>query len=343
VTLVIDQLTKRFGSVVALDRASFSVKTGEVYGYLGANGAGKTTTMRIVLGILRPDEGAVLWRGRSTRELARRTWGYLPEERGLYARMRVLDQLVFFAGLYGIAHDEARANAGAWLQRFRISDYANRRADELSKGNQQKVQFIAAVLHEPEVLLMDEPFTGLDPLNVALLREALLELRDAGRTIIFSTHQMELVELLCDSIAIVDRGRIVASGTVGDVKRASGRRVVRLAVEGAAAAAWLSGLEGARVTRTGGDGLEVSLPSDGDPNAILAQAVARDARVTHFEVTEPTVEELFVQLVGHSPEDEDRHLADLATLDALTRPESRSGTGRDADIPAARATGRSRP
>ena len=180
--LEIDHVTKRFASTLALDELTFDVASGAIFGFLGANGAGKTTTMRICLGILRADAGEVRWNGQPVAAVPRRTWGYLPEERGLYPRMTVLDQLVYFASLYGEPPAVARREATAWLDRFLIGEMAGRRAEELSKGNQQKVQFIAAVLHKPEVLLMDEPFTGLDPVNLAILRDAFLELRDeAGR------------------------------------------------------------------------------------------------------------------------------------------------------------------
>src|SRR5512139_1193680 len=169
-TLAITNLKIRFGDVQALDGISFSVAPGEVFGFLGANGAGKTTTMRIALGLLRADEGTVTWQDRPTRSWPRRTWGYLPEERGLYGRMPVLDQLVFYASLYGVPRGRARRDALAWLTRFRIAEYADRRAETLSKGNQQKVQFIATILHDPDVVLMDEPFAALDPVNVALLK-----------------------------------------------------------------------------------------------------------------------------------------------------------------------------
>ena len=233
-SLVLDGLVKRFGAVTALDGISFEVPSGQVFGFLGANGAGKTTTMRIVLDILRPDAGTASWMGTSTTEVPRETWGYLPEERGLYPRLQVLDQLVFFASLYGIPRDVAATRAREWLARLRIPDYATRRAEELSKGNQQKVQLIAAILHEPAVLLMDEPFVGLDPVNVALLKEAFGEMRERGSTLIFSTHQMEMVEELCESVALIDRGRLVLAGPIRDVKRSTGRRVVRLALEGRA-------------------------------------------------------------------------------------------------------------
>src|SRR5437868_4945626 len=231
VTLQIDGLHKAFGPVVALDGLTFDVPAGEIFGFLGANGAGKTTTMRIALGVLAADRGEIRWHGADSRSLPRAAWGHLPEERGLYPRMVVLDQLVFFASLQGMPRDVARRRALDWLGRLRVTDLAGRRAEELSKGNQQKIQLISAVLHDPAVLLMDEPFTGLDPVNVALLRETLLELRDDGRTLIFSTHQMETVEAMCESIAIIDRGRLVVGGPLRQIKRESGHRLVKLSVD----------------------------------------------------------------------------------------------------------------
>ncbi|MPY81411.1 MAG: ATP-binding cassette domain-containing protein [Actinophytocola sp.] len=191
---MVDSITKRFGDVVALENASFSVEPGRIFGLLGANGAGKTTSMRIVLDILRPDAGRVTWKGVENTELPRRTWGYLPEERGLYSRMKVGEQLRFFSALYSVADADARRVVDEWLERFRIPEYLDRKVEELSKGNQQKIQFMAAILHDPDVLIMDEPFTGLDPVNVRLLKEAFLQMRDRGKTLIFSTHQMEQVD-----------------------------------------------------------------------------------------------------------------------------------------------------
>ena len=307
-SLEIDHVTKRFGTTTALDELAFEVAQGEVFGFLGANGAGKTTTMRICLGIIRADTGEIRWDGRPVAELPRRTWGYLPEERGLYPRMGVLDQLVYFGSLYGESSERARREALAWLTRFRIADSAGRRAEELSKGNQQKVQFIAAVLHGPEVLLMDEPFTGLDPLNLVLLREAFMELRDRGRTLVFSTHQMETAEAMCESVAIVDRGRLVAGGRLRDLKRASGRRTLRLAVEGDLAPAWLVELPGVEALRRYAGGSELELLPGTDPASILAAALQRGASVTRFEVVEPSLEALFIEHVGH-PADEESTLA----------------------------------
>jgi ABC-2 type transport system ATP-binding protein len=291
VTLVVDSLVKTFGPIRALDGVSFSVGAGDVFGFLGANGAGKTTTMRICLDVLRPDSGSVTWKGVANTELPRRTWGYLPEERGLYGKMRVLDQLVFFARLRGVPAAVATKTTLEWLERFRIPEYRDRRADELSKGNQQKIQFIAAILHDPEVLLMDEPFSGLDPVNVALLKDAFLEMRDRGKTLVFSTHQMETVEELAESIAIVDAGRIIVSGPVREVRGSSGRVFVRLAVTGDTELAWLAGLDDVRVTRPGEDYTEMEVSRGRDPETILRAALDRGLRVTTFQIADPTIED----------------------------------------------------
>jgi ABC-2 type transport system ATP-binding protein len=307
-TLVFDHLTKRFGQVVALDDLAFEVPPGQVFGFLGANGAGKTTTMRIALGVLAPDAGRVTWRGTPSDELPRSTFGYLPEERGLYPRMRVLDELVFFAGLHGLPRDVARREAMAWLHRFRAEDLAQRRAEQLSKGNQQKIQFIAAVLHDPPVLLMDEPFTGLDPVNVMLLREAFLELRDRGRTVVFSTHQMEVAEALCESVAIVDRGRVVVGGALRDVRRSTGRRMVRISVADDHRLPWLATVPGTRIIQAGMDRSSIELDAGVEPESVLAAAVSAGARVLHFEVADPSLEQIFIDFVGH-PADEEVHLA----------------------------------
>ena len=323
VSLQIDHVTKRFGTTLALDDLTFDVPPGEVFGFLGANGAGKTTTMRICLGIVRADGGEIRWNGVPVDRLPRRTWGYLPEERGLYPRTGVLDQLVYFASLYGETPAAARRAALGWLDRFLIPEYADKRAEELSKGNQQKVQFIAAILHRPQVLLMDEPFTGLDPINLVILREAFTELRDEGRTLIFSTHQMEAAEALCESVAIVDRGRLVAGGRLRDLKRASGRRWIRIALEGIQPAPdWLGQLDGVERVHRDAAGAELELRAAADPAAILNVVLARGASISHFEVIDPSLEALFIELVGR-PADSER------TWDAGTAVAAAPGPARD--------------
>jgi ABC-2 type transport system ATP-binding protein len=227
-------------------------------------------------------------------------------------RMTVMDVLRFFAALYGVPDDKATREVEDWLARFRVPDYRDRKVEELSKGNQQKIQFIASILHDPDVLIMDEPFSGLDPVNVQLLKEAFLEMRDRGKTLIFSTHQMETVEELCESIAIIDRGKVVVHGSVRDVKRAMGRRVVRLATDGDGnGSAWLPTLDGVRLIAQREDFAELAVPDGTDPELILRAALERGERVTRFEIADPSLEEVFIEHVGRpAAAEEERHLAE---------------------------------
>jgi ABC-2 type transport system ATP-binding protein len=289
-------LTRRFGGLTAVDALTISVGRGEVFGLLGPNGAGKTTTIRMIVGITRPDEGSVELFGRPlTPELQNRI-GYLPEERGLYKRMRVGDQLKFFAELKGFTGREADAALDRWFEKVKLSDWRRRRAGELSKGMQQKIQFIAAVLHDPDLLILDEPFSGLDPVNVELLKDLVLELKGAGKTIIFSTHQMEVAERVCDDICLVNRSRKVLSGSIREVKSGFGRNAVSLRYEGGDGVLEDPALV-ASVERHSDD-LEALLAPGADAQELLRRLLAAGARVSRFELVEPSLHDIFIEKVG---------------------------------------------
>ncbi len=205
--LLVEHVNKWFAQNHVIKDLSMEVREGSIFGFLGPNGAGKTTTMRMILDIIRPDSGRITWNGKDVREVPRRNWGYLPEERGLYPKVEVEDQLVFLARLNGLSKSAAREQLDEWLERFQITEYRKMKVEELSKGNQQKIQFLATILHDPLILIMDEPFSALDPINANLLKEALLEMHRRGKTMIFSTHQLEQVEELCEDVLIIDKGQ----------------------------------------------------------------------------------------------------------------------------------------
>jgi ABC-2 type transport system ATP-binding protein len=295
--LELSDLSRRYGDVVALDGISFTVAPGQMFGFVGPNGAGKTTTMRIVLGVLEPDRGTVTWRGRPVDLATRVRFGYMPEERGLYPKMRVRDQLTYLARLHGVGAGEAGAAAGRWIERLGLADRAGDRVEQLSLGNQQRVQLAAALVHEPELLVLDEPFSGLDPVGVDVLSAVLLDYARAGVPVVFSSHQLELVERLCDAVAIVKDGRLVASGTVEELRDRSrdGNRV-RVAVDGAAGTGWLAAVPGAEVLEDGPGGLVVALPEGASPDAVL-DAARSAGSVTHFSRERPTLSQLFRRVV----------------------------------------------
>jgi ABC-2 type transport system ATP-binding protein len=291
--LELQGLTRRYGEVVALDDLSFTVREGQMFGFVGPNGAGKTTTMRIVLGVLEPDRGTVRWRGRPVDVETRRRFGYMPEERGLYPKMRVRDQLEYFARLHGLAAAEARDAAGYWIERLGVAERAGDRVEQLSLGNQQRVQLAAALVHDPEVLVLDEPFSGLDPVGVDVLAEVLAGRAAAGIPVIFSSHQLELVERLCEAVAIINHGRLVASGPVEELRASGDQR--RFQVEVADATTdWTGGLEGVTVLeKTDG---RVVLAVAGDEQRVLDAARAA-GRVVHFSAVQPSLAQLFRQAV----------------------------------------------
>jgi ABC-2 type transport system ATP-binding protein len=291
--LELQGLTRRYGEVVALDDLSFTVREGQMFGFVGPNGAGKTTTMRIVLGVLEPDRGEVRWRGRPVDVETRRRFGYMPEERGLYPKMRVRDQLEYFARLHGLGAGEAGKAADYWIERLGVAERAGDRVEQLSLGNQQRVQLAAALVHNPEVLVLDEPFSGLDPVGVDVLAEVLAGRAADGIPVIFSSHQLELVERLCEAVAIINHGRLVASGPVEELRSRGGER--RWQVEVADAAAdWTGSLEGVTVVeKTNG---RVVLAVEGDEQRVLDAARAA-GRVVHFSAVQPTLAQLFRQAV----------------------------------------------
>ncbi len=292
--LELDGLTRRFGDLVALDDVSFSVVPGRMCGFVGPNGAGKTTAMRIVLGVLEPDAGEVRWNGSDVDAPKRARFGYMPEERGLYQKMRVRDQLVYFARLHGLAAANAAAAADGWIERLGLGERAGDRVEALSLGNQQRVQLGIALVHEPEVLVLDEPFSGLDPVGVDVMSGVLRERAEAGVPVVFSSHQLELVERLCEDVAIVNRGRLVASGSVAELRERGrgGVEQLRVRVEGDGDGAWLARVPGADLAEKGPRGLLVRLAPGAHPDAVLDAARAAGT-VTHFSLERPTLAELF--------------------------------------------------
>ncbi len=299
-SLTVDHITKSFGHFQAITDLSMEVQEGTIFGFLGANGAGKTTTMRMILDILRPDRGRVTWNGQDVREVPRRNWGYLPEERGLYPKMRVDEQLLFLARLNGLSKQDAEKELTEWLDRFQISANRKKKIEELSKGNQQKVQFLATILHDPTILVMDEPFSGLDPVNANVLKEAFVEMHRRGKTIIFSTHQLEQAEELCQEIVIINKGQSVVQGSVREVKRKPGRQVARLKLDNDAQAAWLEQLAGVQVIRRREDYIEMQLPAHLNPNVIVEAALQHGGIISRFEIAEPSLTDIFIELVGMS-------------------------------------------
>jgi ABC-2 type transport system ATP-binding protein len=294
--LELTDLHRRYGDTVALDGLSLVVPEGEVVGFVGPNGAGKTTAMRIALGVLEQDAGEVLWRGaRADREVQRR-FGYMPEERGLYPKMRADRQLRYLAMLHGRSGADAQRAATRWIDRLGLDGQAERPVEELSLGNQQRVQLAAALVHDPEALILDEPFSGLDPIGADVMSEVLFERARGGAAAVFSSHQLELVERLCDRVAIVNHGRIVAAGRVDElrVERSEPRLLVEVEANGNR---WIEGLPGVEVVEQDGDGMLLELRDGADDQQVL-DAARRAGRVRRFVPARPTLAELFREVVG---------------------------------------------
>jgi ABC-2 type transport system ATP-binding protein len=301
--LILDRVSKRFSGHLAVDDLSLTVPAGSIYGILGPNGAGKSTAIRMALNILARDTGTVSLLGAdpaTDRSVLRRI-GYLPEERGLYRRMRVLDVIAFFGGLKGLSDRDARRRGREWLERMGLGDWVHARVDTLSKGMQQKVQFITTVVHDPELLVLDEPASGLDPVNQDVLRETILDARRRGRTVLFSTHNMDQAEGLCEYVCIIAGGRKVLDGALADVRRAhrGAHYAVGFEDAGEAAEAFMRASPLFTEVVPDGAGWYVQLAAGADPRAVISALNALDAPLAHFNRVEPTLHEIFVSHVGN--------------------------------------------
>ncbi|GIJ67593.1 ABC transporter ATP-binding protein [Virgisporangium ochraceum] len=294
-TLEISHLSKRFGDVVALDDMTFDVRAGELFGFVGSNGAGKTTTMRVALGVLEPDAGEVRWDGHPLTLETRRQIGYMPEERGLYPRMKVRDQLVYLARLHGMSKSDASTSADRWLDRLGVTARRDDEVQKLSLGNQQRVQLAASLVHDPRILVLDEPFSGLDPVAVDVMSQVMREKAAEGIPVVFSSHQLDLVERLCDRVGIVRSGQMVAVGRVDELRAAGPRRLV---VEAPTAGpGWADGLPGVRVLGSGNGRTELELADGADDQAVLRAALGAGP-VRRFGDRRPTLTELFRDVVS---------------------------------------------
>ena len=292
-------LVKSFGSFRAVDGVSFEVPRGHIFGLIGPNGAGKTTTIRMVMDIIRPDSGDVRVLGQEVRNVAKSKIGYLPEERGLYRKMKVIEMLEFQGSIKGARPAAARKEALGWLERLEIGEWADKKVEELSKGMQQKVQFVATVLNRPQILILDEPFSGMDPVNQNLFKDVMLELHRGGATIVFSTHQMDTAERMCKEIALIYRGKLVLGGLLAAVKAGFGKNSVMLEYEGDGA--FLAGLRGVARIDDYGASSEIRLVPGADPQELLAAAVQR-LRILRFEVVAPTLHNIFIETVEGAKE-----------------------------------------
>ena len=290
-------IRKAYDTKIAVEGLSLTIEPGTMFGLLGPNGSGKTSSIRMMIGITRPDSGTVRLFDKPFDRSALSRIGYLPEERGLYKKMKVLDQLVFLGQLHGLSASVAGKRARQWCERMQITEAIDKKTEELSKGMQQKIQFIAALLHEPELIIMDEPFSGLDPVNATLLMDTLVDLRKQGKAILFSTHRMDQVEKLCDSIAIIYKGRLVLEGSMREIK--SGYPANRIHVHFSGDASFLQHPSIAEAKNYTGLA-EIILSDPRAAQSVLAQAVANGTAITRFEVLEPTLEEIFIETVGEN-------------------------------------------
>jgi ABC-2 type transport system ATP-binding protein len=296
VTLRIDGVTKRFGDFTAVDDLSFNVRSGRVFGFLGPNGAGKTTTIRMIVGITAPDRGHVELFGQKMSPALQDRIGYLPEERGLYKKLKIVDQLKYFAALKNVSGAEAEKRIDHWLERMGLSEWKKKKTTDLSKGMQQKIQFISTVLHDPDLLILDEPFSGLDPINVEFMIDVLSEFKSKDKTIMFSTHQMETAERLCNDILLINKARKVVSGSLREIKAGFGKNLI--ALRAAAGDAVLQDPSLVANIKVHADEQEVELAARADEQVLLKRLVESGAVISKFERIEPSLNDIFIEEVG---------------------------------------------
>lgn len=296
--LQVSNIRKEYGGMAAVDDLSLSVPAGVIYGIIGPNGAGKTTTIRMLMNITMPDSGEILFEGRPLDDSFRNVVGYLPEERGLYKKMTLEETAVYLAELKSYPRARTLAQLGAWLERVGLSDYRKRKVEELSKGMQQKLQFVTTILHEPKLLILDEIFSGLDPINMELIKDIILDLKKAGKTILFSTHVMEQAEKLCDHLCMISRGKKVLDGRLGDVKAQFGRNAIQLEIEGDGA--FVHQLPQVKKLSDFNNYKELTLKDGADPQDVLKALVGR-VRVQRFDVIEPSLYDIFIDVAKVDP------------------------------------------
>jgi ABC-2 type transport system ATP-binding protein len=297
--LKLEHVTKKFGHFLAVNDLSITVPEKEMFGFLGANGAGKTTTFRMILGLLDSSAGRITWDGQPIDYSTSHLVGYLPEERGLYPKLKVRDQIVYLARLRGMKKTEALVELKSWLERFKITDYENKKVEELSKGNQQKIQFIAAVVHKPKLLILDEPFSGLDPVNVEMLKEAVLTLKENGATIVFSSHRMEHVEEMCEHLCILHRGSPVVSGSLKEIKHEFGKK--NLVIHADFSLDSLKNFPGVVKSRVTMEGIHLQIEGEEIAGKILKEIVDKGF-IRKFALEEPSLNDIFIEKVGNSYE-----------------------------------------
>jgi len=297
--LEIEHVSKRFGKYTAVDDLSLSIPEKTIFGFLGANGAGKTTTFRIILGLMDASFGNVSWNGKPVDYSTSDNIGYLPEERGLYPKQKVKEQLIFLARLKGMNKQDAEKELGIWLERFKVPEYADKKVEELSKGNQQKIQFIASVLHKPSLLILDEPFSGLDPINVELLKQAVLDLKESGTTIVFSSHRMEHVEQLCENLCILNKGKTVLKGSLKEIKQSFGKK--NLIIHSDFDVSFLKEYPGVRKSSVTPEGIQLQIEGEEVAGSILQEIVGRGF-IRKFALEEPSLNDIFIEKVGASYE-----------------------------------------